>query len=53
MRAVEVARPGYRVPMSYRRRSTAGDRLASAFLIIPFIIFAVLFVIGAAVNWRY
>jgi len=39
--------------MSYRRRSTPGDRLASAFLAFPFVVFAVLFVIGAAVNWRY
>ena len=38
--------------MSYRRPTpTPGDRLASAFLVFPFVIFAVLFVIGAAVNW--
>lgn len=28
-----------------------GDRLASAFLVFPFVVFAVLFVLGAAFNW--
>jgi hypothetical protein len=36
-----------------RRRRPPGDRLASAFLVFPFVIFAVLFVVGAAVNWRF
>jgi hypothetical protein len=34
-----------------RRHPPAGDRLASAFLVFPFVVFAVLFVLGSALNW--
>jgi hypothetical protein len=32
-------------------RTPAGDRLAAAFLVFPFVMFAVLFVLGSAFNW--
>jgi hypothetical protein len=33
------------------RPRPVGDRLADAFLVFPFVVFAVLFVLGAAVHW--
>jgi hypothetical protein len=36
-----------------RRPLPAGDRLASAFLVLPFVMFAVLVVLGAAFNWTF
>jgi hypothetical protein len=35
------------------RPRPAGDRVASAFLVFPFVLFAAVFVIGAAFNWLF